>query len=275
MLAAFRGREDEATRLIQATREQAITAGQGAVLTWANWAAVRLYNGLGRYADALAAVRQVSEQEPVHSAIRPLPELVEAAVRTGNIAVARDALGRLAEWTQAGGTDWALAIEVRCRALVTDGTAAEPLYQEAIQRFSRTQLRPSLARARLLYGEWLLREGRRRDAREQLHTAHRSFEATGMEAFAERARRELLATGEKVRKRSPDALEVLTPQEAQIARLAASGHTNAEIAAQLFLSVRTVEWHLRKVFTKVGIASRRELHAALVQFGPDRPLGQT
>jgi len=274
MLAAYRGREAEAAQLIQATAERAVAAGQGAAVIWAHWAAMRLYNGLGRYADVLAAAGQISEQAPRHSAVRPLTELIEAAARTGNLDMARDALGRLAEWTRVGGTDWGLGIEARCRALVTDGKAAEPLYQEAIERYSRTQLRPSLARARLVYGEWLRREGRRLDAREQLRTAHHLFEVTGMEAFAERARRELLATGEKVRTRSPDTREELTPQEAQIARLAGIGHTNAEIAAQLFLSVRTVEWHLRKVFAKLSVGSRRELRADLTKLGPDRPLGQ-
>ena len=267
MLAAFRGREAEATRLIQATLEQAAAAGQGAAVTWAYWSATRLYNGLGRYADALAAGRQVSDQAPVHSAIRPLPELVEAAARTGNLDVARDALGRLTEWTRVGGTDWGLGIEARCRALVAEGTAAESLYQEAIGRFSRTRLRPSLARARLLYGEWLRREGRRLDAREQLRTAYDVLDAIGMEAFAERARRELLATGERARKRSPGTREELTPQEGQIARLARDGLSNAEIGAQLFVSARTVEWHLRHVFAKLGITSRRQLQTALPEDG--------
>ena len=267
-LASFRGREDEAVRLIQATIEQATAAGQGAAVTWAHWAAAYLYNGLGRYADALAAARQVSEQAPVHSAIRPLPELVEAAARSGNLSVARDALGRLAGWTRVGGTDWALGIEARCRALVTDGKAAEPLYREAIGRFSRTRLGPSLARACLLYGEWLRREGRRADAREQLRAAHHLFDAIGMEAFAERARRELLATGEKARKRSPGTREELTPQEEQIARFARDGLSNPEIGARLFVSARTVEWHLRNVFAKLGITSRRQLHKALPERGP-------
>ncbi len=267
MLAAFRGREAEATQLIRATIELATTAGQGAAVTWAHWAAMRLYNGLGRYADAVAAFRQVSDRAPVHSVIRPLPELVEAAVRAGDLDLARDALGRLAEWTRVGGTDWALAIEARCRALLADGNAAEDLYQEAIGRFSETRLRPSLARARLLYGEWLRREGRRLDAREQLRTAHDMFEVTGMEAFAERAHRELLATGENARKRSPDTRVELTPQEEQIARLARDGLSNPEIGAQLFVSARTVEWHLRNVFTKLGITSRRQLQAALSEDG--------
>ena len=222
---------------------------------------------LAREVGALAAAQQVSEHEPVHSAIRPLPELIEAAARTGNLDLARDAFGRLAEWTRVGGTEWALGIEARCRALLADRTAAEPLYREAITRFSRTRLRPSLARARLLYGEWLRREGRRVDAREQLRTAHEVFDEIGTEAFAERTRRELLATGETARKRSPGTREELTPQEEQIARLARDGLSNAEIGAQLFVSARTVEWHLRNVFAKLGITSRRQLQAALPEDG--------
>jgi DNA-binding CsgD family transcriptional regulator len=270
MLAAYRGREAEAVQLIQVTVEQATAARQGAVVTWARWAAMRLYNGLGRYRDVLAAARQISEQEPAHTRVRPLTELIEAAARTGDLDVARDAHRRLAEWTRVGGTSWGQGIEARCRALITDGQAAEPLYQMAIEHYRGTQLRPSLARARLLYGEWLRRDGRRLDAREQLRAAHHLFEESGMEAYAERARRELLATGENTSKRSTDAREQLTPQEAQIVRLAADGHTNTEIASQLFLSVRTVEWHLRKVFTKLGISSRRELRTALPQQAPTR-----
>ena len=268
MLATYRGREAEATRLIQATIEQADAVGQGAAVTWAHWAAMRLYNGLGRYADVVAAFQQVSDRAPVHSVIRPLTELIEAATRTGDLDMARDALGRLAEWTRVGGgTDWALAIETRCRALLADGEAAEDLYRETIGRYSHTRLRPSLARARLLYGEWLRREGRRLDAREQLRTAHHLFDAIGMEAFAERARRELLATGETARKRSPETREELTPQEEQIARLARDGLSNPEIGAQLFVSARTVEWHLRNVFAKLGITSRRQLQTALPENG--------
>jgi DNA-binding CsgD family transcriptional regulator len=270
MLAAYRGREAEAVQLIKATVERATAAGQGAVVTWAHWAAMRLYNGLGRYPDVLAAARQISENEPAHTRVRPLTELVEAAARVGDLDLARDAHRRLAEWTRVGGTSWGQGIEARCRALITDGQAAEPLYQAAIEHYRGTQLRPSLARARLLYGEWLRREGRRLDARDQLRSAHHQFEESGMEAYAERARRELLATGEKTRRRSLDTREELTPQEAQIVRLAADGHTNAEIAAQLFLSVRTVEWHLRKVFTKLGVSSRRELRTALAQQAPTR-----
>ena len=176
-----------------------------------------------------------------------------------------------AETTQPCGTDWALGIEARCRALLSDGAAADELYREAIDRLSRTRLRPELARAHLLYGEWLRREGRRIEAREQLRTAHDMLAAIGMEAFAERARRELIATGETVRKRSAETVTTLTAQEALIARLARDGLTNPEIGARLFLSARTVQYHLRKIFTKLGISSRRELPAALARLGQDSP----
>jgi DNA-binding CsgD family transcriptional regulator len=192
-----------------------------------------------------------------------LPELVEAAARAGDTELARDALGRLAETTQPSGTDLALGIEARCQALLSEGNTAERLYQEAIDRLGRTRLRTELARAHLLYGEWLRREGRRVDAREQLRRAHEAFAAMGAEAFAERARRELVATGEKLRKRRDESRDELTPQEEQIARLARDGLTNPQIAAQLFLSTRTVEWHLQKVFGKLGIKSRTALHDAL------------
>jgi DNA-binding CsgD family transcriptional regulator len=192
-----------------------------------------------------------------------LPEVIEAAARSGDEDIAQDALAQLAEITQAGGTDFGLGIEVRARALLSEPGAAEGRYLEAIDRLGRTQLRPELARARLLYGEWLRRENRRVDARAHLRAAHDMLDAIGMQAFAERARRELLATGETVRRRKVDTPSTLTAQEASIARLAVDGRTNAEIGAQLFLSARTVEWHLGKVFTKVGISSRRELRGAL------------
>ena len=240
--------------------------------TQANWAAAVLYNGLARYEEAAAAARQATSNtfEPWIS-MWALPELVEAASRGGDAELARDALERLAETTQPAGTEFALGIEARCRALLSDGAAAGDLYREAIERLSRTQLRPELARGYLLFGEWLRREGRRVEAREQLHTAYDMFAAIGMEAFAERARRELVATGGKVRKRSAEMRDQLTPQEEQIARLARDGRTSAEIGAQLFLSARTVEWHLGKVFAKLGIGSRRELDAALASLGqPDQ-----
>ena len=232
----------------------------------AQWAAAVLYNGLARYEEAASAARQAagSTFDPWIS-MWALPELVEAAARVGDAELARDALARLAETTQPCGTDLALGIEARCRALLSDGAAADVLYREAIDRLGRTRLRPELARAHLLYGEWLRREGRRVDAREQLRTAHDMLAAIGMAAFAERARRELIATGETVRKRSIETVTTLTAQEAYIARLARDGLTNPEIGARLFLSARTVEWHLRKIFTKLGIGSRRELRAALAQ----------
>jgi DNA-binding CsgD family transcriptional regulator len=200
-----------------------------------------------------------------------LPELVEAAARGGDVELARDALERLVETTQPSGTDLARAIEARSRALVSDGEPADRLYQEAIERLSRTPLGPELARARLLYGEWLRRENRRVDARAQLRTAYGQFAGIGMEAFADRARRELLATGENVRQRRVETRDDLTPQERQIAQLAREGLSNPEIGARLFLSPRTVEWHLRKVFTKLGIRSRRELAAALRRPTTDVP----
>jgi DNA-binding CsgD family transcriptional regulator len=192
-----------------------------------------------------------------------LAELIEAASRTGQAELAADALGRLAEATSVGPTDWGQGIYARGRALLADGAEAEGWYREAVDRLSRTAGRPDLARAHLLYGEWLRREGRRADARERLRTAYDMFDAIGMEAFAERTRRELLAAGETVRRRADGTHGQLTPQEAQIARLAKAGLSNPEIAAQLFLSTRTIEWHLRKVFTKLGITSRRQLPGAL------------
>jgi ATP/maltotriose-dependent transcriptional regulator MalT len=192
-----------------------------------------------------------------------LPELVEAAVRIEDRELARHALERLSEITQACRTDFALGVETRCRALLSDGPAADALYQEAIERLNHTRLRPEVARAHLLYGEWLRRQSRRVEARGQLRTAHDMLMAIGMDAFAERARRELIATGEVVRNRSVETRTELTPQEEQIARLAGDGLSNPEIAAQMFLSGRTIEWHLRKVFTKLGISSRRQLRSAL------------
>jgi DNA-binding CsgD family transcriptional regulator len=262
-LLALQGREAEASAAI----EQAAAGGPSAAL-YAQWAAAVLYNGLARYEEAAWSARQATSNTFEYwVSVWALPELVEAAMHVGDAELARNALERLAETTQPAGTDFALGIEARSRALLSDGTAANDLYREAIERFSRTRLRPELARAHLLYGEWLRREGRRVDAREQLRTAHHLFDAIGMEAFAERARRELLATGEKARKRSAGTREELTPQEEQIARLAREGLSNPEIGAQLFVSARTVEWHLRNVFAKLGITSRRQLRTALSEDG--------
>jgi DNA-binding CsgD family transcriptional regulator len=264
MLASLRGRRAEADPLIEGTVAEATAGGQGIAVAYAHWAAAILANGLGRYADALAAARQASEDtSTLYISMWALPELIEAAARIGDTDIAGDALIRLAQFTQAGGTDFGIGVEARCRALLSNGEVAESRYREAIDRLGRTRLRPELARAHLLYGEWLRRENRRADARGQLRTAHDMLVAMGAEAFAERARDELLATGETVRQPTAEPASTLTAQEAHIARLAADGHTNPEIAAQLFLSARTVEWHLRKIFTKLGIASRRELREAL------------
>jgi DNA-binding CsgD family transcriptional regulator len=259
-LAAFQGREAEATALIETGIEHALFRGGGIGLVVVQWASALLYNGLGRYEDAVRAGLQVhGHPELLGTTPWTLPELIEAGSRSGAPDVAADALRRLSEMTQASGTDWALGLEARSRALLRDGDEAERLYRESIDRLGRAGVRIELARAHLLYGEWLRRENRRVDAREQLRVAYEMLTEMGIDAFAERARRELLATGETVRKRTVETRDELTAQEAQIARLAADGLSNPEIGAQLFLSPRTVEWHLKKVFTKLGIGSRRQL----------------
>jgi ATP/maltotriose-dependent transcriptional regulator MalT len=268
VLAAFRGQEAEASELIDATIKDATAGGQGTAVQYAHWAKAVLMNGLGRYEDALAAAIEASDDTPeLFVATWALSEQIEAACRAGNTELAERALMRLVAHTRGSDTDWGLGIEARSRALLADGEAAERLYREAIDRLGRTQLRPDLARGRLLYGEWLRRANRRADAREQLRDAHEAFVSMGADAFAERARHELLATGEKVRSRRSDTRDELTPQEEQIARLARDGLTNPEIGAQLFLSPRTVEWHLRKVFTKLEVSSRRQLRSALSDSG--------
>jgi DNA-binding CsgD family transcriptional regulator/tetratricopeptide (TPR) repeat protein len=261
-VAAWRGREAEATELIQATMDDVTSRGEGRGLT-SQYAAALLYNGLGHYDKALAAAELACEYDDIGVVGWSLTELVEAACRSGQPARASEALRRLAETTRASGTDWALGTEARSRALLSEGETAENWYREAIERLGRTRMRPAVARAHLLYGEWLRRENRRRDARDQLRTAHGLFTTMGIEAFAERARRELLATGDTVRKPTAGTVSELTAQEAHIARLAVDGRTNVEIGAQLFLSTRTVEWHLSKVYTKLGVGSRRELPRAL------------
>jgi DNA-binding CsgD family transcriptional regulator len=274
LLRAMQGREAEAAAAIASVIEESAASGQGAASTFAHGAAAVLHNGLAHYKEAMSAARQAAANpfDP-WSALWALPELVEAAARLGEDELARDALDRLAVMTQPSGNDPALGIEARSRALLSVGADADDLYREAIDRLGLTRLRPELARAHLLYGEWLRREGRRVEAREQLRTALDLLTAIGMEAFAERARRELIATGEKVRKRGVETRDQLTPQEEQIAGLARDGRTNPEIAAQLFLSARTVEWHLGKVFGKLGVSSRRELTAALGQRGQDGQRG--
>jgi ATP/maltotriose-dependent transcriptional regulator MalT len=223
-----------------------------------------LLNGLGRFEEAFEAARSASAHpQDLVAANWGLIELVEAGVRSGRRDAARAALDRLVRATEAAGTDWALGVQARSRALLGQGAAAEERYREAIERLGRTKVAMELARAHLLYGEWLRRESRRRDAREQLHEAHALFTRFGAEAFADRAVRELRATGESVPRRDSSATTTLTAQETQIAQLARDGLTNSEIGAQLFLSPHTVEWHLRKVYAKLGIASRRSLRMAL------------
>ena len=264
VLAGFQGRETRASALIDATIEEYTAGGQGTAVQYARWARSVLLNGLGRYREAIAAARDASDDTPeLFVSVWAAIELLEAASRCDETELAAAALERIVAATAVAPTDWALGIAARSRALLSDGDAAEALYQEAIERLGRTRLRPELARAHLLYGEWLRREHRRVDARAQLRSAHELFTAIGMEAFAERARAELLATGEKVRQRTVETREELTAQERQIARLARDGLSNPEIGARLFLSPRTVEWHLRKVFTKLGIRSRRDLARAL------------
>jgi DNA-binding CsgD family transcriptional regulator len=264
VLAAIRGREDEASKLIEATIRAATPGGQGTAVQYAHWANAVVMNALGRYEEALVAAMRASEDTPeLFVAAWALVELVEAACRTGATELAAVALEELSERMQGSDSEWALGVEARSRALLSEGKAAERLYREAIDRLGRTRLRPELARGRLLYGEWLRRENRRADARHQLREAHEAFVAIGAAGFAERARRELVATGERVRSRRPETRDELTQQEEHIARLARDGLTNPEIGAQLFLSPRTVEWHLRKVFSKLEITSRRQLRAAL------------
>jgi DNA-binding CsgD family transcriptional regulator len=269
-IAAWRGHEAEATELIQASMDGVTSRGEGRGVT-SGYSAALLYNGLGHYDKALAAAELVCEYDDIGVLGWELTELIEAAVRSGQPARASGALQRLTETTRASGTDWALGTEARSRALLSEGETAENCYREAIERLGRTRMRPAVARAHLLYGEWLRRQNRRRDARAQLRTAHDLFTTMGIEAFAERARRELLATGDTVRKRTAETASELTAQEAHIARLAAGGHTNVEIGAQLFLSTRTVEWHLSKVYTKLGVGSRRELRRALASPGQADP----
>ena len=268
-LAGWQGRTAEAIELIEAIKRHAPARDEGMGLSIAHYTSAVLHNGLGRYEDALAAADQASAYpQELGFANWGLAELAEAAARSGDTRRGADAVDRLARTTGPCDTPWARGIEARSRALVSEGEDAELLYREAIDQLGRCRGVVALARAHLVYGEWLRRKDRRVDARDQLRMAHQILVSAGAEAFADRARRELIATGETVRKRTQyvNAHE-LTPQEAHIARLALDGRSNAEIGAELFLSVRTVEWHLRKVFGKLGITSRRALRDALP--GPD------
>jgi len=260
LLVALQGREADGLALLEPAINDAAVGGQGFAVQWGEFAKAILFNGLGRYGEALVAARRAADDSPeLFISSWALAELIEAASRSAGPGHAAGALERLSEHAAVAGTDWGLGISARSRALLTDGGAAEPPYREAIERLGRTRLVPELARAHLLYGEWLRRERRRLDARRELRIAYEMLTGLGMEAFAERARVELEATGERARKRTVDTRDQLTPQETQIARLAANGHTNREIAAELFISPSTVEYHLRKAFRKLGVTSRTQL----------------
>ena len=269
LLAALRGQSD-ASPLIEATIRDAATGGQGLSVQWAEWVSAILFNGLGLYDRALGSAQRAIEDTPLHH-VTPwaLTELIEAAIHTARPALAAGALERVMAATAPSSTDWGRGMQARCRALLAEGESADRLHREAVERLARTRRRPELARAHLLYGEWLRRERRRGDARVQLRAAHDQFESIGMEAFADRARAELLATGEKVPKRAVATRDVLTAQERQIARLAREGLSNPEIGTRLFVSPRTVEWHLHNAFTKLGIHSRRELTRVLSSSGSE------
>jgi DNA-binding CsgD family transcriptional regulator len=268
MLAAWQGRERDASELIQASVQDAAGRGAGWV-GFAAYARAVLNNGLGRYGAARDAAREVFERDNLGLGHLAVAELAEAAARTGDAAAVRAALDWLSERTRVTRTEWALGLEARVRALLGDGPAADDCYRESVELLGLTQIRAELARSHLLYGEWLRRQGRRTDAREQLRTAWRMLEEMGAEAFAERARRELAATGETARKRAAPAVctgaatEVLTTQEALVARLARDGLSNPEIGARLFISPRTAKYHLSNVFTKLGISSRSQLDSVL------------
>jgi DNA-binding CsgD family transcriptional regulator len=258
MLAAARG--DEARELFEFAWRNGTARGEGSGLAMFWWLTAQRHNGHGRYGEALADAMRACEHEDVIAYGCALVELIEAGVRAGQPDEAGAALERLSERTRAAGTEWALGVEARCRALVSD---EESDYRESIERLARSRAAVELARSRLVYGEWLRRSNRRTDARELLRVAHADFSRFGAEAFAERARRELLATGETVRRVTAATRDALTPQEIQVARLARDGRTNPEIGAQLFISPRTVEYHLRKVFRKLDVSNRKELRAAL------------
>jgi DNA-binding CsgD family transcriptional regulator len=266
IVAAWRGQASEARELIEVTIREAGSRGEGVGVAYSEYTHAVLCNGLGEYGEALVAARRACE-DPQEMVLHNwgLTELIASAARNGRADLATDALNRLARKARASGTDWALGIEARSRALLSEGEDAEGGFREAIERLSRTRVRAELARAHLLYGEWLRRGNRRVDARGELNVAYEMFGAMGMEGFADRTRRELLATGETVRKRNVETRDDLTAQETQIARLARDGLSNPEIGAQLFISARTVEWHLRKVFSKLGISSRRQLRGTLLR----------
>jgi DNA-binding CsgD family transcriptional regulator len=271
-LGAFRGRASDTSELIEVATKEVVERGEGEGMTFIQWATAVLYNGLGRYEEALAASQLAGEDSPaVWFSTWGLVELIEAATRSGNADRAQEALERLqdriSETATGNRTDWAVGIGSRSRALLSVGQAAETLYHQAIDTLERTRVRVEVARAHLLYGEWLRRERRRLEARTELRIAHQLFTEFGMEAFAERTRVELEATGEHARKRTVETLYELTPQESQVSRLAVEGATNQQIAAQMFISTSTVEYHLAKAFRKLGVKSRTQLAHHLLRPG--------
>jgi len=258
-LVAMRGTDVDTPEFFERARAEMIRRGEGAGLSFADWAESVLYNGLGRYAEALVSARLVVDNTELVPLNWAMPELIEAAVRVGAREVAAETDRRLTDRSTASGTDWALGVAARSHALVVEDECAEELYVEAIERLSQTRIAVDLARAHLLYGEWLRRQRRRVDARDELRTAHEMFTGFGMLAFAERARVELLAAGEHARQRTVATLDQLTAQESQVARLAAQGNTNRDIAAQLFIGTSTVEYHLHKAFRKLNVKSPMQL----------------
>jgi DNA-binding CsgD family transcriptional regulator len=272
LLAAYQGRVAEASTLITETIEDSASRGEGLGVDLARWSAAILYNSVGRFAEALDMASPASPRSPgFYISTWMLPERIEAAVRSGAPALAAQALAEFRDTAHVADSDWGLGLECRCRAMLSTGDEAEQLYRRAIEHLRRTPIRTELARTHLVLGEWLRRENRRVDARAELHVAYDMFVAMSADGFAERARHELVVSGEHVSKRRDDTGTELTAQEKHIARLAREGRTNAQIAAELFLSARTVEWHLRKVFVKLNITSRRELAHALPSRGALRP----
>jgi DNA-binding CsgD family transcriptional regulator len=272
LLSAYRGQQGTASALVAAATDDSISRGEGLGVDHARWCTAILHNSVGRYPEAMAAAHPVDPATPAFLVSAwMLPERVEAAVRCGERDMAIAALAEFESTANPGEHGWGRGIAARSRAMLSDGAAADALYREAVEQLGRAGVRGELARAQLVYGEWLRRENRRGEAREHLRTAHDMFVAMSADGFAERARRELLATGEHVRRRQVANRAELTPQEEHIARLARDGRTNQEIAGELFISARTVEWHLRKVFAKLGVSSRRGLKAALPSRSPTGP----
>jgi DNA-binding CsgD family transcriptional regulator len=268
MVAAWRGQSAEVERIVDDNLERAVESGEGMAVAFIQWAKASLYNSLGSHEQALAAISESLEYPEELWANGVLEQTVEAAARSGATEVATRALADLSEKATAAGTPWALGVLERSRALLATGGAAEEHYRASIDSLAPTHIRLDLARTHLAYGEWLRREARRADARAQLRIAHDMFTAFGSEAYGARAARELAATGEHVRKREANAADSLTPQELQVARLARQGFTNRQIGDQLFISHKTVAYHLHKVFSKLDVTSRTQLHVALDGSGP-------